>query len=255
MAKILIVDDEAHIRELLRKVLTGAGYEVISVPSAEQSLDIIFKEPFDLILMDVRLHSGESGLSIVKKVREHQKNIPIAIFTGALTPELVKEAKEAGANEVFGKDMDLMQLVAQIKIMVGSRDGIFKGPARQMEKTILIVDDEEGVRRVLREFFKRRGFNVFEAENGEKAIQVARSNKISVVLLDINMPGMDGIETLKKLMEIDPRPGVVMITAMEDEDRVKKALELGAYSYVLKPCNFTYLELVVMSKLTTVGRG
>ena len=55
MAKILIVDDETRIRELLRKALSREGYEAVSVPSAEQSLELIFKEPFDLLLLDVRL--------------------------------------------------------------------------------------------------------------------------------------------------------------------------------------------------------
>lgn len=250
MAKILIVDDEVRIRELLRKVLTREGYEVVSVPTAEQSLELIFREPFDLLLLDVRLSSGESGLSILKKVRQQQKNIPIVIYSGVLTPEIEKEAREAGANEVLSKDVDVLQLVAQIGKIVKAKDRIFQGPIQRAEKPLLIVDDEEGIRRVLREFFVHKGYKVFEAENGEKALYLARSKKISAVLLDIKMPGMDGIETLKRLLEINPKVGVVMLTAVEEEDKVKKALELGAYSYVLKPCDFTYLELVVLSKLT-----
>lgn len=250
MAKILIVDDEARIRELLRKALAQAGYDVVSVPSAEQSLELIFKEPFDLLLLDVRLSSGESGLSILKKVREHRKNVPIVIYSGALTPELDKEAREAGANEVLSKDVDVLQLVAQIGKIIKAKVRIFQGPIERREKSLLVVDDEEAIRRILREFFVRKGYKVFEAENGEKALQLARSEKISVVLLDMKMPGMDGIETLKRLLEINPKLGVVMTTAVEDEDKVKKALESGAYSYVLKPCDFMYLELVVMSKLT-----
>ena len=249
MAKILIVDDEVRIRELLRKALTREGYEVVSVPSAEQSLELIFKEPFDLLLLDVQL-SGESGLSVLKKVREHQKEVPIVIYSGVVTPELEKEAREAGANEVLGKDVDILQLVAQIGKIVKAKDRIFQRPIiGQSEKSLLIVDDEEGIRRVLREFFKRKGYSVFEAENGEDALQLIRSEKISAVLLDMKMPGMDGIETLKRLLEINPKLGVVMTTAVQDDDTVRKALELGAYSYILKPFDFMYLELVVMSKL------
>jgi len=248
MAKILIVDDEVRIRELLRKALAKEGYEAESVPSAEQALEMILKESFDLLLLDVRL-SGESGLSIVKKVREYQSKIPIVIYSGVVTPELDKEAREAGANEVLNKDVDVLQLVAQIGKIAKAKDKIFQKPVERLEKSILVVDDEEGIRRVLREFFKRKGYNVFEAESGQKALELARSEKISMVLLDIRMPGMDGIETLKSLLEINPKLGIVMTAAEENEDLVKKAIELGAYSYVLKPCDFMYLELVVMSKL------
>jgi DNA-binding NtrC family response regulator len=254
MAKILIVDDEVRIRELLRKALGREGFEVVSVPSAEQSLEIIFKEPFDLLLLDVRL-AGESGLSVLKKVREFQRNVPIVIYSGALTPELELEARQAGANEVLSKDMDVLQLVGQIKRIVKAKERIFHDPIGQETKSLLIVDDEEGVRRVLREFFKRKGFDVFEAESGEKALQVIRSKEVSAVLLDMRMPGMDGLETLKKILEINPNLGVVMATAEQDDEKIKRAIELGAYSYVLKPFDFAYLELVVMSKLTIAGSG
>jgi DNA-binding NarL/FixJ family response regulator len=63
------------------------------------------------------------------------------------------------------------------------------------------------------------------------------------------MPGMDGLTALTKLLEINPKLGVVMTTGIQDEEKVKKAIELGAYGYVLKPFDFLYLELVVMSKL------
>lgn len=253
MAKILIVDDEACIRELLRKALSREGYEVVSVPSAEQSLELIFEEPFDLLLLDVRL-SGESGLSVLKKVREYQKEVPIVIYSGALTPELEKEAREAGANEVLSKDMDVLQLVAQIGKIVKAKNRIFQKPWGREEKTLLVVDDEDGIRRVLRDFFKAKGYKVLEAGNGEEALEIVRAEKISAVLLDMKMPGMDGLETLKRLLEIDPELGVVMSTAVQDDDKVKKAIELGAYSYILKPFDFMYLELVVKSKLVIAER-
>jgi len=248
MAKILIVDDEIQIRELLRKAFAREGYEVSSVPTAEQALELIFRQPFDILLLDVRL-PGESGLSVLKKVREHQKDVPVVIYTGALTPELEKEAREAGANEVLSKDIDILQLVAQIGKIVKAKDKIFKSPIERGEKTLLVVDDEEGIRRVLREFFNRKGYKVFEAGDGEEALRLIHTEKVSVVLLDMILPGMDGLETLKRLLEINPKLGVVMTTAVQDDEKVKKAIELGAYSYVLKPFDFMYLKLVVMSKL------
>lgn len=249
MAKILIVDDEVRIRELLRKALSREGLEVASVPSAAQAMEIIFKEPFDLLLLDVRL-AGESGLSVLKKAREYRQDVPIIIYSGALTSELEQEARVAGANEVLSKDMDISQLVARIKAMVKTKERILQVPVEPGKKALLIIDDEEEIRRVLSEYFKRKGFNVFEAESGEQALQLIRSEKVSIVLLDMRMPGLDGLETLEKILEINPKLGVVMATAEQDDQKIKRALELGAYSYVLKPFDFSYLELVVMSKLT-----
>ncbi|MCK5178924.1 MAG: response regulator, partial [Candidatus Omnitrophica bacterium] len=94
-----------------------------------------------------------------------------------------------------------------------------------------------------------------EAQNGEEAVQLARSEDLSVVLLDMNMPGMDGLATLEKLKKMNDKLGVVMITGDQDDEKVKKAIELGAYGYVLKPFDFLYLELVVLSKLVIAESG
>ena len=76
-----------------------------------------------------------------------------------------------------------------------------------------------------------------------------------MVLLDIKMPGMDGITILRELLKLNPKLGVVMVTGIEDSEKVKEAIEVGAYSYVLKPFDFLYLELVVMSKLAIADNG
>jgi two-component system response regulator (stage 0 sporulation protein F) len=117
------------------------------------------------------------------------------------------------------------------------------------EKPILVVDDDVNIRNLLKTFFEKEGYKVFEAHNGHEAVEMVRTNEISSVLLDIEMPVMDGLQTLPKLLEINPHIGVVMTTGLMDDERVKKALSLGAYNYVIKPFDFLYLELVVMSRL------
>jgi DNA-binding NtrC family response regulator len=249
MEKILVVDDEVNIRELLRKALEKRGYQAVTVPSAEQALELIFKEPFDLILLDVRLSSQESGVSILKKIRETQKKVPVVVYSGVLTQELETEALSAGANEVLSKNMDILQLVERLSKIMGAKDRLFREPSERKEKTILIVDDQEGLRRILREFLVRKGYKIFEAGNGREALEIARREKLSGVLLDLQMPVMDGITTLRKLLEINPKLGVIMTTGVQDEEKVKEAMAAGAYGYILKPFDFLYLELVVMSKL------
>ena len=248
MAKILVVDDEAGVRELLYDALTKKGYGVIAVPTYEQALERLFGEPFDLILLDVKL-KGESGISILKEIRQFSEKISVVIYSGVITSELEKVARVAGANEVLSKNIGIMQLTERIGKILKAKERIFQEASKRKNKPILIVDDEPEVRSVLKDFFEKRGYIIYEAESGEKALQLVRSKEISSVLLDIRMPGMDGLSTLEKLMQINPKLGVVMVTANQEDEKVKKALELGAYSYILKPFDFMYLELVVMSKL------
>ena len=249
MARVLIVDDEIYIREFLKKAFVKAGYDAVCVPSAAQAMELLFKEPFELLLVDVRM-PGESGISLLKKVRDNQKKIPVVIYTGFVTPELEQEARQAGATEVLSKDINVFQLLTQVGKIIKAKDRIFQGSVEPGKKLLLVVDDEQGIRRILKEFFTRKGYAVLEAGSGEEAVQIVRAEKVSSVLLDIRMPGMDGLKTLEELMKVNPNLGVVMATGVEDDEQIKKALELGAYSYVLKPYDFMYLELVVLSKLT-----
>lgn len=90
---------------------------------------------------------------------------------------------------------------------------------------------------------------VLEAGNGQDAIEIVKKEKPALMLLDVSMPGMNGIETLRKIREFNTEIGVVMATANEDESTAKEAAELGSYQYVLKPFDMKYLELVVLTRL------
>ena len=253
MVKILVVDDEAEVRELLKDVFVKKGYSVTTIPTAIQSLDIIFQEPFDLIILDVRL-IGESGMSVLKRVRQFHKKIPIVIYSGAVTAELEKEAIAVGANEVLSKSLDIFKLVERIEAIVKAGGQNLEVSPNKEENLILVVDDEHAVRSILRDFFTSKGYKVLEADSGKQALQLARSENISVVLLDMRMPGMDGLATLKKLLDVNPKLGVVMVTAVQDYEEINKALSLGAYGYVLKPFDFLYLELTVTSMIEKASR-
>jgi len=113
---------------------------------------------------------------------------------------------------------------------------------------ILTVDDEMGIDSFFYEFFTLRNYQVFNALSGKEAIEIVKKEKPRIILLDINMRGMDGIETLKKIREIDKDVAIIMVTGVKDEDVVKKAKELGADDYITKPLSLEYLEKVVLLK-------
>ena len=112
----------------------------------------------------------------------------------------------------------------------------------QPEIRILIVDDETAIRRALRPPLLELGFQVTEASRGEEALQMLRSAPCDVVLLDINMPGIGGIETLRRIRSVSPRLPILMLTVRDGEEEKVEALELGADDYVTKP--FSTRELI-----------
>ncbi len=100
---------------------------------------------------------------------------------------------------------------------------------------VLIVDDDPAFRRALRTSLAASGFDVSEARNGEEALIMLRDRAGDIVLLDINMPGMGGIETCRKVRSLSPRIGILMMTVRDAEEDKVRALEAGADDFVTKP--------------------
>ena len=100
---------------------------------------------------------------------------------------------------------------------------------------ILIVDDEFSVRDSLMHWFMQDGHRVEAAENATEALRLLQSGSFEVALLDIKMPGMDGMELLEKVRKVDSKLAVIMITAFASVETAVRALKQGAYDYVTKP--------------------
>jgi CheY-like chemotaxis protein len=122
-----------------------------------------------------------------------------------------------------------------------------------MSSKILVVDDEQAVCKELRRFLEGKGYEVSEAHDGDEAVAKYTLERPDVVLLDIRMPGKDGVETLHELKELDPDASVIMVTAVHEEDIAKQAMAEGAFEYITKPINREYLEMALMTKLALLG--
>lgn len=114
---------------------------------------------------------------------------------------------------------------------------------------ILVVDDEPEVRNLLARFFGRKNYTVLGAETGAECLAVLERDTVDAVLLDLHMPGMSGLEVLRKIHAMHPDLPVVMITGDTDEELAKATLKEGAFDYVMKPMNFDYLERTIYVKL------
>ena len=113
---------------------------------------------------------------------------------------------------------------------------------------VLVVDDEFEACKVLEEFLTLKGFEVRTAFDGPRALEEVVEFKPHIVLLDINMPGMDGVEVLQEIRKLDAAIGVIMVTVVSDHERAKRTLKLGAFDYITKPVDLDHLENVVMVK-------
>ncbi|SES85393.1 response regulator [Anaerobranca gottschalkii] len=114
-----------------------------------------------------------------------------------------------------------------------------------MGKKILVTDDQVGIRKLLVEILRPQGYEVYECADGLQALDFLKENTVDLMLLDMKMPKMDGITTLKKIKEMDIDVKVVIMTAFGELKVTKDAQKLGAIDYILKPFDIIQLLEVV----------
>lgn len=124
-----------------------------------------------------------------------------------------------------------------------------------MEGRLLLVDDDRAVLDVLSEYFVGQGYQVDTVTSGTIALAAVREQRPDLVLLDIRMEDLDGVEVLRRLRRHDATLPVVMVTANEDVTLARETLNLGAFDYVSKPFDFVHLERVVAAGVLHSGTG
>lgn len=114
---------------------------------------------------------------------------------------------------------------------------------------LLIVDDEQDIRDFAQNFFSKRKIDCLTAANGREAITITKNEKPNLILLDVRMEEMNGLDVLQKIREFDSSVKVVMVTGVEEKEALDKAKSLGALAYIHKPLILEELEKIVLKEL------
>jgi len=110
---------------------------------------------------------------------------------------------------------------------------------------ILIIDDERPIRETLEMFLREKGYEVLTSEDGEDGLKAVQSERPEIVILDIRLPGMDGLEVLRRIKEKQEDIHVIMMTAYHDMETTDQAMKLGAYEYIHKPLDVDEFEMAI----------
>jgi two-component system response regulator (stage 0 sporulation protein F) len=114
---------------------------------------------------------------------------------------------------------------------------------------ILIVDDQFGIRVLLQEVLQKEGYTVFQAANGPTALDIAEREQPDLILLDMKIPGMDGLEILRQLRRRELPSKVIMMTAYGELDLIQEAMDMGALAHFTKPFDIEELRQAVSTHL------
>ena len=233
MKTILIVEDEAIAKDSLKAWLMESGYGVIVARVGYEALQIIEEKSFDVVLLDLRL-PGKDGLQVLREAKLRKPNLRGIVITAYPTTESPVESPKMGAIGFLTKPLDLTRLEDLVK------DTFKSTPAGNCP--ILVVDDEPGVREALVEWFIDAGYGAEAASDGEAALKLIGERDYSLLVLDLKLPGRDGIQVLREARRISPGIRGIIITAYPSIETAKEAMELGAAEYLVKPLVPSELE-------------
>ena len=114
---------------------------------------------------------------------------------------------------------------------------------------ILVVDDDHTMRFVLATALKKRGYQLEEANCAEDALDILKTNSFDLIIIDVKLPKMSGIEAISRIKEIDPQAIIILVTAYDRKEIALKAIKAGAYDYFTKPFSLEEMEIIVKRAL------
>jgi CheY-like chemotaxis protein len=251
LPSILCVDDDVDILELLKEYFTQEGFVVLTATNGVEAFLQVKRWQPKAVILDLFM-PRLGGIGALGRIKQLNPDVVVILVSGMGNAlELVTEAGLSVAG-AFTKPLDLMQLsdtlarsgvVAPAQLVAAAGDPA--QPKRPVRARVLVVDDELEFRKVLAEYLEDRGFDVMEAQDGEEALDRVPDFRPHIVLMDVMMAGMGGVEALRRIKTSAPQTCVIMVTAVEDIDSARGALALGASDYVTKPFSFQYLDSVL----------
>jgi DNA-binding response OmpR family regulator len=261
----VVVDDEPEISAILAEYLTLAGFDVRQAANGLEALLCVKRERPRLVLLDLHM-PRLGGLDALKRIRAFDPTIKVVVVTGDPDPELERQALALGAAMVLLKPMNPLDLGAVLGV-VGPREAPSPRPAappsppqppvipRAAAGDILIVDDEPEVRAMLEEFLARQGHRARSVGDAVAALRVIGQEPPDVVLLDIEMPGLSGVEALPGIRAVAPDTRVIMVSGTANVETSKRSLAQGAFDYIVKPIDLAKLAQSVKTAVAMKRAG
>ena len=257
MPTILCVDDEPEVLEVLKEYFTRQGYHVVTATNGVEAMFQTQRCLPKAIILDLFM-PRLGGLGALDRIRRLVPEIVPILISG--NPGALEMVTEAGLNVAgaFEKPLDLVGILGalaqagvlpQKKTPAAAAGAPVATAALSGRRRVLVVDDEPEFLAMLVEYLRGKGFEVLQADGGEAALRRLPEFRPQVVLLDIMMPGLSGVETLRRIKGLSQEAAVIMVSGIEDVETARQTLALGAADYVTKPVDFPYLDSVLQVHL------
>jgi CheY-like chemotaxis protein len=243
---ILLVDDEQLFREPVAQMLRNNGYNVKEAANGKEAICMFREGCFDLVITDM-LMPGMNGTQLIRAVQKVNPSTEAIVLSAYGTESTKNKLDQIGAFGYLDKPIRKEQLFELVDKGIKS-NRLMRLGCQQTEpeirfnrERILIADDDETVLQFISDILCKEGYSVTPVKNGYEAFEKILVNDYDLIILDINMPKMNGIETVKLIREQDQFVYIFLISGEAETEEIKKALNNGADNFIPKPFSKDFL--------------
>jgi two-component system response regulator HydG len=226
--RILIVDDETNMRTTLADILSDEGYQVDTAPDGLSAVAMCEQTEYEVVLLDVRM-PGIDGVETFRRIRRHREGVRVVMMSAFSMDDLKHAALEEGAIAFLSKPLDIDNVVSLIQDV--------------RETAILVVEEDSNMAQDIQGTLKSQGYWVTTTSSPHDALELAEQIHFDIVLIDVQLPAMNGLELYLAIKKVTPRSVAIMISGMEAEfERLaREAVRQTAYTLVHKPLDLDNL--------------
>jgi FixJ family two-component response regulator len=227
---ISVIDDDESVRRTTSRLIESFGFRAAAFESAESFLSSGHLNDTSCLIVDVQM-PGMNGLQLQSQLAAAGCNIPIIFITAFDDKESRRRAMQAGAVAFLGKPFNDEQLLESIRLALRELNDEPGGP----RNLISVIDDDESVRRTTSRLIESFGFGAAAFESAEDFLGSGNLNDTSCLIVDVRMPGTDGLKLQSQLAASDCRIPIIFITAYDDKESRRRAMQAGAVAFLAKP--------------------
>ena len=250
-SRVLLVDDEEDFLTASSQALQRRGLEVDVAPNGVTALEMVDAKQYDVIVLDVKMPDID-GIEVFRIISRKYPNLPVILLTGHSSIDDAFQTSKDGIADYLSKPIDMDDMAARIGEVVlrfKQRESEDREPSPTQDSSVpvrvILIDDEVSFLDSMKRVLERRNMDVDTAESGEQGLTLLKESLVDVVVLDIKMPGMDGLEVLKRIRTYYPSVQVIMLTGHPSYVTAMEAIKQGAHEYLEKPPDIEKLAATI----------
>ncbi len=227
MSKILIVDDETNLRITFAAALEMMDHQILEAENGKKAIEMAKQHSPDIIFMDVRMPQM-NGVEAFKEIKKINPDIKVIMMTAYAVEDLLEEAVRLGAYTIIHKPFDIEKIAELITTL-------------SAQNLILVVDDSFADRELLKTLLELNRYKVDTAKNAEEAFEKFTKQNVNICIIDIVLPGKNGIELYEEINRMKPGTPVIFLTGYDVAELIQKGIRLGIYTCFRKPVDIQTL--------------